>query len=87
MFTTKNFTLENGHSLGEMRRMAETWAREFDANSLVTLRRASVRFDARRDFGKLRAKVLYVLSRTDTLFPPSIAPRVLSRLAAAGVDR
>jgi homoserine O-acetyltransferase len=49
----------------EMRRMAEAWAREFDANSLVTLRRASVRFDAERDFGKIRAKVLYVLSRSE----------------------
>ena len=70
----------------EMRRLAETWARRFDANSLVTLRRASVRFDAERDFGKIRAKVLYVLSRTDKLFPPSIAPDVLAKLAAARVD-
>jgi homoserine O-acetyltransferase len=70
----------------EMRRMAETWARQFDPNSLVTLRRASVRFDAERDFGKMRAKVLYVLSRTDKLFPPSIAPAVRAKLAAAGVD-
>jgi len=70
----------------EMRRMAAAWARQFDANSLVTLRRASVRFDAERDFGKMRAKVLYVLSRTDKLFPPSIAPRVQGKLAAAGVD-
>ncbi len=70
----------------EMRRMAERWAREFDANSLVTLRRASVRFDAERDFPKIQAKVLYVLSRTDTLFPPSIGPGVMKTLAAAGVD-
>ena len=66
--------------------MAEAWAREFDANSLVTLRRASVRFDAERDAGKIRAKVLYVLSRTDTLFPPSIVSAVMDTLAAAGVD-
>jgi len=70
----------------EIRRLAAQWAREFDANSLVTLRRASVRFDAERDFGKMRAKVLYVLSRTDKLFPPSIAPAVMGKLAAAGVD-
>jgi homoserine O-acetyltransferase len=69
----------------EMRRMAETWARQFDANSLVTLRRASVRFDVERDLGKIRAKVLYVLSRTDKLFPPSLAPGVMASLAAAGV--
>jgi homoserine O-acetyltransferase len=70
----------------EMRRMAEAWAKQFDANSLVTLRRAAVRFNAERDFGKMRAKVLYVLSRTDKLFPPSIAPGVLDKFAAAGID-
>jgi homoserine O-acetyltransferase len=70
----------------EMRRMAESWAREFDANSLVALRRAMIRFDAEPDLGKIRAKVLYVLSRTDKLFPPSIAPDVMAKLAAAGVD-
>ena len=70
----------------EMRRMAETWARQFDANSLVALRRAAVRFDVGRDLGKIRAKVLYVLSRTDKLFPPSIVPGVMASLAAAGVD-
>ena len=70
----------------EIRRLAAQWAREFDPNSLVTLRRASVRFDAERDFGKMRAKVLYVLSRTDKLFPPSISPAVMSKLAVAGVD-
>jgi homoserine O-acetyltransferase len=70
----------------EIRRQAEAWAAVFDANSLVTLRRASVRFDAERDFARMRAKVLYVLSRTDKLFPPSIAPGVMARLAAAGVD-
>jgi len=70
----------------EIRRMAETWARDFDANSLVTLRRASSRFDAARDFGQVRAKVLYVLSRTDKLFPPSIAPGVMDKLATARID-
>ena len=70
----------------EIRRMAENWARQFDANSLVTLRRAAVRFDAERDLGKIRAKVLYVLSRTDELFPPPIAPGVQSKLAESGVD-
>jgi homoserine O-acetyltransferase len=70
----------------EIRRMAAQWARDFDGNSLVALRRAAVRYDAERDFGKLRAKVLYVLSRTDKLFPPSIAPGVIDKLKAAGVD-
>jgi homoserine O-acetyltransferase len=30
--------------------------------------------------------VLYVLSGTDKLFPPSIAPGVMAKLKAAGVD-
>ena len=46
-----------------------------------------MRFDAERDFARIRAKVLYVLSRTDKLFPPSIAPGVMDKLAAAGVRR
>ncbi len=66
--------------------MAEAWASEFDPNSLVTLRRAAVRFDAERDFARIRARVLYVLAPTDTLFPPSLAAGVMAKLAAAGVD-
>jgi homoserine O-acetyltransferase len=66
--------------------MAANWARRFDPNSMVTLRRAAVRFDVERDFPKIRARVLYVLSRTDALFPPSLAPEVMGKLRAAGVD-
>ena len=69
-----------------IREMAENWARQFDPNSMVALRKASVRFDAERDLTKIRAKVLYVLSRTDKLFPPSIAPAVMDKLEKAGVD-
>ena len=69
-----------------MREMAERWAREFDPNSLVTLRKAMVRFDAEPDLAKIRARVLYVLSRTDVLFPPTLAPDVMAKLRAAGVD-
>jgi len=39
-----------------------------------------------KDFAKIKARVLFVLCRTDTLFPPSIAPGVMDALAAAGVD-
>ena len=45
-----------------------------------------MRSDAERDLAKIRAKVLYVLSRTDKLFPPSIAPAIMNKLRAAGVD-
>ena len=69
-----------------LRQMAETWAREFDPNSMITLRKAAMTFDAERHFKKIRAKVLYVLSRTDLLFPPSLASRVMPQFTAAGVD-
>ncbi len=66
--------------------LAEKWAKVFDANSLIALAQARSHYNAEKDFAKLRAKVLYVLSRTDKLFPPSIAPDVMAKLTAAGVD-
>jgi homoserine O-acetyltransferase len=77
---------ETQQRAGRIREMAEAWARQFDPNSMLALRKAMMRFDAERDFGKIRAKVLYVLSRTDKLFPPSLAPGVMAALAQAGVD-
>jgi homoserine O-acetyltransferase len=71
---------------GAIRRLAEAWARVFDANAMVVLRRALERFDSTAHFDRIRAKVLYVLSRTDRLFPPSLAPGVLQLLERAGVD-
>ena len=69
----------------EIVKRAETWSKVFDGNSLVSLRKASVRFDAEKDMARIKAKVLYVLSRTDKVFPPSIAPDVMAKLKAAGV--
>jgi homoserine O-acetyltransferase/O-succinyltransferase len=69
----------------ELEKLAATWARSFDANSLVVLRRALETFDTTGEFSKITAKVLYVLSRTDTLFPPSLAPDVMNALRAANV--
>jgi len=70
----------------EIKRRAETWSKVFDGNSLVVLRKASVRFDAEKDMPRIKAKVLYVLSRTDKVFPPTIAPDVMAKLKAAGVN-
>jgi homoserine O-acetyltransferase len=70
----------------EIRRQAADWAKNWDANSLVILRRATIGYDTVKDFRKIRAKVLYVLSRTDRLFPPSLASEVMRQLEAAGVD-
>ena len=69
-----------------IRRVAADWARVFDANSMVVLRRALEGFDTTAQFGRIRAKVLYVLSRTDRLFLPSLAPSVMQLLARTGVD-
>jgi homoserine O-acetyltransferase len=69
-----------------MRKNAADWAAKWDANSLIILRRALLGFDARPDFATIKAKVLYVLCRTDALFPPKIAPGVMQALEAAGVE-
>jgi homoserine O-acetyltransferase len=65
---------------------AARWATGFDANSLIILAKALRGFDVTRQFGNIKAKVLYVLSRTDKLFPPELAPGVMQGLTAAGVD-
>jgi homoserine O-acetyltransferase len=65
---------------------AARWARRFDANSLLILARALRSFDLTSELHRIKAKVLYVLSRTDRLFPPEIAPKVMAALRAAGVD-
>jgi homoserine O-acetyltransferase/O-succinyltransferase len=70
----------------EILRQASDWAQRWDTNSLVILRRGTIGYDTVKDFAKIKAKVLYVLCRTDRLFPPSIAPAVMRDLAAAGVD-
>ncbi len=69
-----------------IREQAVAWATRWDANSLVVLRRGTLGYDTVKDFPKITAKVLYVLSRTDRLFPPSIAPAVMRDLAAAAVE-
>ena len=65
---------------------ARAWAQGFDANGLVALLRAHETFDVRPQFGRIKAKVLYILSHTDIQFPPSLAPAVMSALKAAGVE-
>lgn len=70
----------------ELARIARAWAERFDANSLVILRKALAGYDVEPDLGRIRARVLYVLSTTDTLFPPSLAEPVMAKLRAAGVQ-
>ena len=70
----------------ELHRIAAGWADVFDANSLFILGRAMETYDITRDYGKIRVPVLYVLSTTDALFPPGLAPGVMAGLRASGVD-
>ena len=70
----------------ELRRIASAWAEVFDANSLFILGDAMGAYDITQDYRRIRVPVLYVLSRTDALFPPSLAPGVMADLKAAGVD-
>src|SRR6184192_3456653 len=43
-----------------LRALAENWAKNWDANSLIILRRALLGFDTRPDFARIKAKVLYI---------------------------
>src|SRR5260370_14365488 len=67
-----------------IQQLAEPWAKVFDPNSMIALAKARSHYNAEKDFTKIRAKVLYVLSRSDKLFPPGIAPDVMAKLKAAG---
>ena len=69
-----------------IREEAARWARGFDANSLLILARALRGFDVTAQLSKIKSKVLYILSRTDKLFPPELAESVMPALKAAGVD-
>jgi len=69
-----------------IRTEAASWAEGFDANSLLILAKALRSFDVTAEFGKIKAKVLYILSRTDKLFPPELEQQVMPALKSAGVD-
>jgi homoserine O-acetyltransferase len=69
----------------ELHALARRWAEVFDPHSLLVLGAAANEFDATPAFARLRARVLFVLSTTDALFPPTLATPVMSALRAAGV--
>ncbi|MBV9554690.1 MAG: alpha/beta fold hydrolase [Alphaproteobacteria bacterium] len=69
-----------------IRETAAEWAAKWDAHSLIILRRALLGFDTRPDFARIKARVLYILCRSDNLFPPKIAPDVMRALKEAGVE-
>ena len=69
----------------ELQRLAREWAEGFDAGSLLVLAQAAQDFDVRADLGEMRAPLLWVLSRSDEVFPPSIAREHAPVLDEAGV--
>jgi homoserine O-acetyltransferase len=69
-----------------IREEAARWATGFDANSLIILAKALRGFDVTQQLGKIKSKILYVLSRTDKLFPPELAPTVMQAFKNAGLD-
>ena len=66
--------------------LARSWAEVFDPHSLLVLGAAANEFDATGAFARLAARVLFVLSTSDALFPPQLARAVIPALRAAGVD-
>ena len=70
----------------EIARLAAGWAQTFDANSLLILGRAMATFDIRERLGAIRAPLLYVLSRSDRLFPATLGPSVMAAMRDAGID-
>jgi homoserine O-acetyltransferase/O-succinyltransferase len=70
----------------ELRRTAAAWAEAFDVNSLFILGRAMDKYDVASRLDRIKVPVLYVLSRTDALFPPTLEPRVMADLKRVGVD-
>ncbi|MCD8504369.1 MAG: alpha/beta fold hydrolase [Burkholderiaceae bacterium] len=66
-----------------LKQMAGQWASKFDANAMLTLRAAINRFDVREALSQAQAELMYVLCRTDGLFPPSIAKETLDRWSAS----
>ncbi len=53
---------------------------------MLALLRAQLRYNAEPHLREIKAKVLYVLVSSDRLYPPTLAPGLMAKLEAAGVD-
>ncbi|MBL0124473.1 MAG: alpha/beta fold hydrolase [Betaproteobacteria bacterium] len=69
----------------EIQRLAMDWAAVFDACSLLTLAHAAENFDLRARLSEIRAPLLMVMSRSDSVFSPQLAREFAPLLSAAGV--
>ncbi|MBL6953740.1 MAG: alpha/beta fold hydrolase [Alphaproteobacteria bacterium] len=71
----------------ELQKRGHDWAGQFDANALIALRKAAVRFNAWDNAANIKAPLLYVLCNTDSRFPASeLAAPTMAHLLASGVD-
>lgn len=84
--TLKNKGLNESQIALELERLATPWARQFDANSLITLLRAAHSMSIAEQVSSIKSRVLYLLSTTDEVFPCSLAPKVMSILESAQVN-
>jgi homoserine O-acetyltransferase len=62
---------------------AQAWADQSDPNSLIALRKTAMKFDVRDQLSKITMPMLYILSRTDALYPPETAPPVMAEVKQA----
>jgi homoserine O-acetyltransferase len=71
----------------QLQSQAAKWATEFDANSLITLRRCATKYDAKPEAARIAAPLLYILSTTDTLFGPELGKPTIEHIRkVAGID-
>jgi homoserine O-acetyltransferase len=71
----------------ELEKRGQARARQFDANSLIVLRRAAVIFNAWDNAANIKAPLLYVLANTDQRFPADeLAAPTMAHLKANGVN-
>ena len=79
--------LSYGAAEADAKVAAKSWAKIYDAHSLVTLRRAIDGFDITHQYDRLKqTKVLYVNSKTDKLFDIALCPGYVGDMRSAGVD-
>ena len=70
----------------ELQQRSRLWAGQFDANALIALRKAAVRFNAWDNAANIKAPLMYVLVNTDSRFPaPELAEPTMAHLLASGV--
>jgi len=63
-----------------VQKQAKAWAKTFDPNSLIALRRCAVRFNAKPEVVNIEAPLLYILATTDKLFGPELGETTVEHI-------